>query len=61
MIDIKKAKVRLLSLAFHGALIDFPKKEKQNDALDVLHKTAKNYSPVSEDEYLIDSPSETGK
>ena len=57
MIDIKKAKVRLLSLAFHGALIDFPKKEKQNDALDVLHKTAKNYSPVSEDEYLIDSPS----
>ena len=57
MIDIKKAKVRLLSLAFHGALIDFPKKEKQNDALDVLHKTAKKYSPVSGDEYLIDSPS----
>lgn len=56
MIDIKKAKVRLLSLAFRGALIDFPKKEKQNDALDVLHKAAKNYSPVSEDEYLIDSP-----
>lgn len=57
MIDIKKAKVRLLSLAFHGALIDYSKKEKQNDALDALHKTAKNYSPVSEDEYLIDSPS----
>lgn len=57
MIDIKKAKVRLLSLAFHGALIDFSEKEKQNDALDMLHKTAKNYSPVSEDEYLIDSPS----
>ena len=57
MIDIKKAKVRLLSLAFHGALVDYSKKEKQNDALDVLHKTAKNYSPVSEDEYLIDSPS----
>lgn len=56
MIDIKKAKVRLLSLAFRGALIDYSKKEKQNDALDVLHKTAKNYSPVSEDEYLIDSP-----
>lgn len=56
MIDIKKAKVRLLSLAFRGALIDYSKKEKQNDALDMLHKTAKNYSPVSEDEYLIDSP-----
>ena len=57
MIDTKKAKVRLLSLAFHGALIDFSEKGKQNEALDMLHKTAKNYSPVSEDEYLIDSPS----
>ena len=57
MIDTKKAKVRFLSLAFRGKLIDYPRKEKRNDNLDIIHKSQKNYQPVSETEQLIDIPS----
>lgn len=57
MIDTKKAKTRFLSLAFRGALVDYPNKDKENIALDAVHKTQKNFVPVADDEYLIDAPS----
>ena len=57
MIDTKTAKVRFLSLAFRGALVDYPRKEKQNAALDKLHKAQRVFLPVSESEHLINIPS----
>ena len=57
MIDTKKAKVRFLSLAFRGKLVDYPRKENRNDSLDIIHKIQKNYQAVSDTEQLIDIPS----
>ena len=56
MIDTQKAKVGILSLAFRGLLVDYPRKEKRNASLETLHKVQKNYLPVTETEYLIDIP-----
>ena len=57
MIDTNRAKTRFLSLAFQGQLIVFPRRERENDALETLHKAQKKYMPVTEDEYLINVPS----
>jgi len=57
LIDTKKAKVRFLSLAFRGKLVDYPRKENRNDSLDIIHKIQKNYQAVSDTEQLIDIPS----
>lgn len=57
LIDTKKVKTRFLSLAFRGALVDYPNKDKTNEALDAIHETQKNYIPVSDDEHLIEAPS----
>lgn len=57
MIDIKKAKIMFLSLAFRGKLIAYPHNTKKNDRLDIIHKAQKNYQAVSEAEQLIDIPS----
>ena len=57
MIDIKKAKVKLLSFAFQGALVDFPNKEKSNEALNDIHSKQKGFAPVETEEYLIAAPS----
>ena len=57
MIDIKKAKVKLLSLAFQGALVDYPNKEKSNEALNAIHSKQKGFAPVETEEFLIVAPS----
>ena len=57
MIDIKKAKVKLLSLAFQGALVDYPNKEKSNKALNDIHGKQKGFAPVETEEHLIAAPS----
>ena len=57
MIDTKSAKARFLSHAFQGQLVAFSRQEIQNDTLENLHRKQKNYSPVSESEYLINTPS----
>ena len=56
MIDTKSAKTRLLSLAFRGAIIDYPIKNCFNEALEETHKAQKNYVPVTEEERLIEAP-----
>ena len=56
MIDVKKVKTRLLSLAFRGALIDFPNRNRQNRSLEIIHMKQKKYIPVEKEEYLIDAP-----
>ena len=57
MIDIKKAKVKFLSLAFQGALVDYPNKEKSNEALNAIHSKQKGFAPVETEEFLIVAPS----
>ena len=57
MIDIKKAKVKILSLAFQGALVDYPNKEKSNKALNDIHSKQKGFTPVETEEFLIVAPS----
>ena len=56
MIDTEKIRVRILSLAFSGALIDSHSKEKRNDTLEDIHRAEKSYDPVTEREYLSDVP-----
>lgn len=57
MIDIKKAKVKFLSRAYQGALVDYPNKEKRNEALNAIHSEQKGFIPVGSEEYLIGVPS----
>ena len=57
MIDAKTAKIRILSLAFRGKLVDYSRKEKQNASLESLHKAQKSFLAVSEAECLTDIPS----
>lgn len=56
MIDVKKTKTSILSVAFKGALVDFKNKVSTNTELEKIHKINKKYVPVSEDEYLVDVP-----
>ena len=57
MIDVKKAKVKLLSQAFQGALVDYSNKEKANHALSAIHSKRKGFDPVQVEEQLIVTPS----
>lgn len=57
MIDPKTAKMRILSLAFRGKLVNYSRQEKKNDSLDSLHKAQKSFLAVSEAECLTSIPS----
>lgn len=56
MIDVKKTKTSILSVAFKGALVAYKNKVSTNTELEKIHKINKKYVPVSEDEYLVDVP-----
>ncbi|MBP3339731.1 MAG: restriction endonuclease subunit S [Lachnospiraceae bacterium] len=56
MIDVKKTKTGILSVAFKGALVEFESKDSKNVELEEIHKLNKKYIPVSEKEYLVDAP-----
>lgn len=56
MIDTKKAKSRLLSIAFSGELQTYDSKYETNTEIDSIHASIKKYKKVSDAEKLIDVP-----
>ena len=56
MIDTKKAKSRLLSIAFSGKLRTYDSRYKSNIEIDSIHSSIKKYKKVSDAEKLIDAP-----
>lgn len=56
MIDTKKAKSRLLSIAFSGKLRTYDSRYKSNTEIDSIHSSIKKYKKVSDAEKLIDAP-----
>lgn len=56
MIDTKKAKSRLLSIAFSGKLRTYDSRYQSNTEIDSIHSSIKKYKKVSDAEKLIDAP-----
>ena len=56
MIDVKRTRTRILSLAYSGALTSVKTMMTGNDELDALHKRIKKFEQVNESEKIIDVP-----
>lgn len=56
MIDTKRFKEKILSLAYQGELTDSQGNNYTNDNLESIHRQIKGYIPVSKDEFLITTP-----
>lgn len=56
MINVKRTKTSILSVAFKGILCNREGKRAQNEEIAEIHKKNKKYVPVTDDEKLIDVP-----
>lgn len=56
MIDVRRAKICILSVAFKGALCNCEDQHAQSAEIADIHRKNKKYVPVDDDEKLIDAP-----
>lgn len=56
MINVKRTKTSILSVAFKGILCNREGKHARNEEIAEIHKKNKKYVPVTDDEKLIDVP-----